>query len=284
MVGTKELVRVLINNIVSQRKRDIGKTPKTALPLMIWGAPGIGKTAVLSQTADIFKERRREQLMIRTVPCAAIQGDEWGLPAIDDRDDLKSKFPDLNIRNAKSIPKTWLPVFELSGNPEYDQKMNDFYNSGKFIAGSSGNYSGGILFFDEYSRLPKSSANIMMQLTGSYQYGEMSLATGWALIFASNRYQDILHADIEDFEYEMANTPARFENWTYVPTRGEWLRWARQKNTATGRQNVDEMFCAFIETQGDGVWYGALTTGAFQNILNTQQNKDVETYKTNRSK
>jgi MoxR-like ATPase len=279
MIGTKLLVKEVIKNIKEQTERTIGAGPAQK-PIMIWGAPGIGKTVILKEVVNTFKEQYRKNLMLIELSCSALQIDDWGLPTVDEREDLKKKYHELNIGNAKSIPQTWLPVYETTGDPDIDQRTDNIYNSGEFRKGVSGGFDGGVIFFDEYSRLPASSKNVMMTLTGSCMYGGMTLATGWSMIFASNRFQDVLHSEQAEFEYESAQTD-RFQPFTYVPTRGEWLRWARMQNTVTGRQNIDEMFCQFIETQGDSVWYGALTTGAFENILDSNQNKTIEAYKTN---
>ena len=49
----------------------------------------------------------------------------------------------------------------------------------------------------------------------------------------------------------------------YVPTKKEWLEWAREVDKEGGVQHVDELICKFIEsTEGDAVWYDAFGNGS----------------------
>jgi hypothetical protein len=48
---------------------------------------------------------------------------------------------------------------------------------------------------------------------------------------------------------------------TYVPTKDEWISWAREVN-AEGYQNVQEYIVEFIEKMPDGVWMDCIDFGS----------------------
>ena len=151
-------------------------------------------------------------------------------------------------------------------------ERDHFYNTGKYqfrkedleledgTEVDTYEYDGGIIFLDEFMRMPPQSQNIIMNVVNEHVYNGMVLASKWGWVLASNRAFDVLD-DEKSTTWEPAMAD-RYTSVTFVPTREEWLEWARTINKATGRQNVDEMFCNFIEHSPMGVWYDALKLGS----------------------
>ena len=81
---------------------------------MIWGAPGIGKTAILM---NVLEEMRRDfpnyRLIVKTLSNET--PDNFTLP----------KYIDVEGQEfATDVPKTWLPVYKPSGDPIEDKKLD----------------------------------------------------------------------------------------------------------------------------------------------------------------
>jgi hypothetical protein len=281
-MSTYELVDELISNIMSQLKGTPGHHSKTK-PLLIWGAPGIGKTAIIKEVLNILKEDYSLDLNIMHLACGSLFRDDFVIPATEQNNVGQEIAVDVN--------KLWLPVYYPAPDPQVMAERDHFYNTGKFkfrekdLTHEDGTqvdtyeYDGGIIFLDEFMRMPPQSQNIIMNVVNEHVYNGMVLASKWGWVLASNRAFDVLSDEkSEIWEPAMAD---RYTSVTFVPTRKEWLEWARSKNKATGRQNVDEMFCNFIEHSPMGVWYDALKFGSrndklTQDEINTLDGSDYE--------
>lgn len=256
--------------------------------LLIWGAPGIGKTAIIKSAAKEIKKSKGYTLDMVVVACGGLHNDDFDLP------DTAYNYADEKI--SIGAPQTWLPVFDREGlTPEEIAWKNEFYNSGKFrirkkpgdknsifnrvTSNSDGStpvvnweslpgetFDGGILFFDEIARIAdEQTVTIMMNLMGDRVYKAMKVASGWTLIAAANRLSDNNMSDTNKDFYEKWDIPkySRYTMVNYVPTKKEWLDWAREVDEEGGVQHVDEIICKFIEsTEGDAVWYDAFGNGS----------------------
>ena len=271
--GFNAAVGQVTSNIMKQLTREIGQHA-VEKPIVIWGAPGIGKTMILKGIVNIFKEEYDKDLMIMDVQCSSLTADDWGLPTTAMNDVSGEKY-------ATTAAKTWLPVYHLTNNAEHNEEVDDHYNSGAFLPGENPVHDGGIIFFDELSRLPLGqSQNLMMALVDQCTFESQVLASKWALVFASNRLEDVRSGDVKEFIWEAAKS-SRFKHITFVPKLADWLTWCRKINRATGRQNLDESYCAFIEQTGESVWYDALDFGSRENVLDGEDNKVVSAYNSN---
>lgn len=293
-IGTNELIDAITDSVYHQLNPVNTESVK---PLIIWGAPGIGKTAIIRQAGKDMKERFGRKLTFISQACGGIKQDDFELPDTT-----------VNVAGQKiaiSTPKVWLPVYDKKGlTPEQIAEVDAFYNSGKFairerkelknlwgifknkspkgvIDGETGvnglssdtpdellknseTFDGGILFIDEFGRvLEERTMNVFMTLLGDRQYQDLVVASQWAFICAANRLSD--DKKMEDDEVYWGTQDAakmsRFVHYTFVPTKEEWLRWARDVD-ANGYQNVDEIICKFIEWAPEGVWYDALDFGS----------------------
>lgn len=264
-----------------------GIDPKS---IIIWGAPGIGKTAVLKKACDLVKEYNYNLDMV-VMKCASLKRDDFELP-----DTVKNL---VNQKVAISTCKTWLPCYDTAGLTKSQiKKIDDFYNAGAYKiysrAGLNGEaiettdvdeminnaeFNGGIIFFDEFSRLSGDVTDIMMNLMGERIYANMPLASKWLCMGASNRLSDERKSESDDSFRNIWGVAKqdRYKHYTYVPTMEEWLDWARQPGS-DGAQHIDEQFCEFIEKIGEKVWYDAIAFGSRPDI-----EKDIFTAATRNS-
>jgi hypothetical protein len=172
-------------------------------PLMIWGAPGIGKTQIVKAVLKSMEGKRR----LIDVQTSKMAPDDWALPAIykTDTGDMK----------AVDLPKSWLPVYRPSGDPEEDQKLDEAANQG----------DGGVIFFDELSRAAPSVQNTCLKIMDEKIIGDAVLGSKWSIIAASNRTEDDPDSDIS-FGKALGN---RFTQINYVPDFQSWKEWAIDK-------------------------------------------------------
>ena len=283
-VNTARLIDLITESIQNQLHpiSDKGRYSNYVKPLLIWGAPGIGKTAVIKQAAKYIKKTYSTKLDLVTVACGGLKVDDFELP--------DTVYNYANQKLAVSTPKTWLPVYDPTGlTPEQLKEVDDFYNSGKYRIRQRMNkdlkdrknedgdkvvdfkdiyvgetFDGGIIFFDEFARLRNlKTMDTMMTLCGDRIYQDMVLASQWVTIAAANRLSDDQKRESDiDFRSLWDNAKiTRFTHVTFVPTKAEWLKWAREVDD-NGYQNVDELICKFIEKSPDGVWYDALDMGS----------------------
>ena len=167
--------------------------------LMIWGAPGIGKTAILMNVLEEMKSTYPDyRLIVKTLSNET--PDNFTLP----------KYVEIEGQDfATDVPKTWLPVYKPTGNPTEDKKLSD----------ACGN---GLLFIDELSRATPQVLNVVLPLVNEGIFNGYKLGDGWCIICASNRAQDETSG-----QSKIGNALAnRFAQVYYEPTVKTWRKWA----------------------------------------------------------
>ena len=176
---------------------------KNLARLMIWGAPGIGKTAILM---NVLKEMRADfpdyRIIVKTLSNET--PDNFTLPKYVDVDGQEK---------ATDVPKTWLPVYQPTGDPFYDEELD----------AKCGN---GLLFIDELSRATPQVLNVILPLVNEGIFNGYKLGSGWTIVCASNRAEDEM-AGQADIGNALAN---RFAQVYYEPTVKTWRKWADQQN------------------------------------------------------
>ena len=204
-------------NVVNVDKKDLYRRIRMAVknptskPLMIWGAPGIGKTAIVK--AVLAANSAGRLIDIQTSKMAP---DDWSLPATYVvGDEIK----------ARDIPKSWLPVYIKTTDPEENKRRNEICNMGE----------GGVLFLDELSRASGSVQNTCLKLIDERIIGDAVLGTKWAIISASNRAGDDPEG-VQNFSTALGN---RFSQVNYIPDFKGWKEWAIDK--------VDPRILDFLE-------------------------------------
>ena len=220
-------------------------------PVMIWGAPGIGKTAIVKAVLESNGDGR-----LIDVQTAKMAPDDWALPVIvreqmfiegkdyekasekekkDATQAAADKLAAKTLTNpdtykmgqvrAVDVPKSWLPVFIPTGDKEEDKRRDDVANLG----------DGGVLFLDELSRAKSSVQNTCLKLIGERIIGDAKIGSKWTIISASNRMIDD-PAGEQNFSTALGN---RFQQINYVPDFKGWKEWAMNK--------VDPRILDFIE-------------------------------------
>lgn len=287
--GVEMDLEMCIQRVQTSIMKQLTRKPDDPMPvpLIIWGAPGIGKTTIIRKMIDIIKEEEGLDLMYLEISCANLNYEDWGLPTTATRDIGAGSSIRTNVNSdeiyATSAPQHWLPVYEASGTPAEIQSKDEYYNSGRFYHGdaSTKTYDGGVLFFDELTQLPLNAAKIMQALAGQRSYMGKTLASKWALIYASNRFEDIdADTTVETYYWDDAQK-GRYTSITYVPRLEDWLEWAKSINKKTERANIDKMFTDFIAQGGKALWYDALvfhdaeSAGSRDTQLSPEQLKKV---------
>lgn len=180
------------------------KNPKMA-KLLIWGAPGIGKTAILMDVINIVKKETGNddfQLIVKTLSNET--PDNFTLP----------KYVEINGQElATDVPKTWLPVYKPTGDKQQDALLDE--KCGK-----------GMLFIDELSRATPQVLNVILPLVNEGIFNGYKLGSGWTVICASNRAEDEMSGQ-STIGNALAN---RFSQVYYEPTVKTWRKWADQQN------------------------------------------------------
>jgi MoxR-like ATPase len=195
--------------------------------LLIWGAPGIGKTAIL---LNIIKEIKIPdyRLIVKTLSNETpdnftlpdyvedMQDDDFAKVAKDlEREEsiIRKLYKYIGGRKAVDVPKTWLPVYKPTGDKEIDAYLDE----------KCGN---GLLFVDELSRATPQVLNVMLPLINEGNFNGYQLGSGWTIICASNRMQDETSG-----QSEIGNALAnRFLQVHYEPTVHTWRQWADKQN------------------------------------------------------
>ena len=211
----KKRIKMVLNN-------------KKLARLLIWGAPGIGKTAILMNVLEEMKsDFPNYKLIVKTLSNET--PDNFTLPKyvseVDDADfeELAKKLgqsPSLISKLLKSVgmdkatdvPKTWLPVYKPTGNAELDAHFDEQCGSG-------------LLFIDELSRATPQVLNVILPLVNEGMFNGYKLGSGWTIVCASNRRED------DDDQAAIGNALAnRFIQVHYEPTVHTWEKWAKNQN------------------------------------------------------
>lgn len=172
-------------------------------PLLIWGAPGIGKTAIVTEVCKAMaSEVGKYDMIFKTLSNET--PDNFTLPKYVSIDGQEK---------AADVPKTWLPVYKSTGDAVLDKEMDD--KLGK-----------GLLFIDELSRATQQVLNVVLPLINEKKFNEYKVGSGWTIIAASNRREDDTDSQSE-LSSALLN---RFDHIFYEPTVHTWRQWADKQN------------------------------------------------------
>lgn len=169
--------------------------------LMIWGAPGIGKTAILMSVLSELPDGKDWNLVVKTLSNET--PDNFTLP----------KYVEVNGEDkATDVPKTWLPVYKPTGDRDKDQMLDDACGKG-------------LLFIDELSRATPQVLNVILPLINEGMFNGYQIGSGWRIIVASNRAEDEMSGQ-SDIGNALGN---RFAQLYYEPTCKSWSEWAKNE-------------------------------------------------------
>lgn len=196
--------------------------------LIVWGAPGIGKTSIVGTIArqyygpDALEKRRMIDCTV-----SQMQPEDFTLPY--------TTTDAAGARVSDDAPKRWLPVYHVEEGAEGDKRVN----------GPDG--KGGILFLDELSRANDPVKNLCLKLINERRIGQYIIGSKWAIIAASNRSEDDPLAG--DLQGAITNRFTTQVN--YVPDVETWGGWAlKATDSKTEELLVDPEIVAFLKFAG----------------------------------
>lgn len=210
-VGAERLLRIL-NRILKN---------KDERPLMIWGAPGIGKTSVVKAVQKQYGGRMIDVQLTTYAP------EDFFLPEVQGSASQQDKYS----RRATRVPQGWLPVYHESEG----QAGNDAAN------GPDG--KGGIIFLDELSRAKEAIRNICLKLVLDREMdGGWKLGSNWTIVAASNRMEDD-ETNTSEFGSALGN---RFQQVNYSPSIKDYSKYALSAKSEADEDLFDPRIISFL--------------------------------------
>ena len=232
--------------------------------VLIWGAPGIGKSTIPSSVIKAWNEGQDEynQKALMVVECGDLTVDGFSLPmpmtkkigdylkerpkAARGLDAFKgmseselTEILDKEIKVSGEAVKTWLPVYKVSSNKVENKLGNDIANghttiddklnteTGEYETVVTETTEGGILLFDEFFRANEQVFKILMQILLNRRFNsDYQLGDKWAIIACSNRPAD--DTEVSDgFSATGAVVGTRFsKQYNFIPNFDDWKKWA----------------------------------------------------------
>jgi len=193
--------------------------------LIVWGAPGIGKTSIVGTIAKQYygKDALEKRRMIDCT-VSQMQPEDFTLPF--------TTTDGAGARVSDDAPKRWLPVYHVEEGEAGDKRVN------------GADDKGGILFLDELSRANDPVKNLCLKLINERRIGQYIIGSKWAIIAASNRSEDDPLAG--DLQGAITNRFTTQVN--YVPDVETWGSWALgAKDDKTDELLVDPEVVAFLK-------------------------------------
>ena len=170
------------------------KNPESGRPLLIWGAPGIGKTSIVKS----FGLEDMGVPVIEVILSLMEPTDVAGLPGAES----DKKYGDVK-RSVNYLPMIW----PLDNGP--DDK-------------------GGIIFLDEINRAHPSvqAAMLKVVLDREIAGANYKIPSKWLILAAANRPEDEPGGLIRPMSFALAN---RFAQVNLISDPSSWTGWARKK-------------------------------------------------------
>ena len=256
-----------------------GEAPGT---LLIFGAPGIGKTSIPKSIISSYNEAhpdKKKALIV--VECGELTLDGFYLPipefkkigdAIENNPDLIEacglnsaeieKYKGQTRKTVTESVKSWLPVYKRGATNE-ETRINNAIANGRSIEkmvkvkNSDGSYEmvptientteGGIILFDEFLRADPDIFKVLMQIFSTRSIGQgEKFGSKWSFICCSNR-------PVDDEEVSSAYDKlsiAAGTRWlkgivNFIPDFFEWKKWAETKG------GFDEYTLEFLSMSTD---------------------------------
>ena len=251
-VDTKRLKYHLKNAMLSAPAYNDGKKSPS---LLIWGAPGIGKSSIPNAIIEEWnKNNKNEQKALMVVECGDLTIDGFSLPMptvktigqylkehpkaqqnlIDKGIDVSN--PELlnrSIQLSDEAVKTWLPVYKKTADNDENITRNAIAN-GYLVDNSDGvtvteTTEGGIILFDEILRANENIFKILMQILLNRKFGgQYVFGDKWAIIACSNRPNDDDEAG-EGYSHTGSVFGSRVLQLNFIPNFEDWKQWAITK-------------------------------------------------------
>lgn len=272
-----------IRKQVELTQKDPGREKPT---LVVWGAPGIGKSSIPKTIIRQLNEMQnrtteKDRMTVLVADCSQMSSDGFSLPTpakqieiakmiesseaaklIADQNDMSvEELNSIEYKVSSDAPKTWLPVYKPTGIREKDDVLNALANGyvqpikkGNRTVGFEKTGSGGILLIDEFLRADRNVFFTVCQLMFEYAMGggEYVLGDKWQIIAASNRPSDDTEVR-RNFADSAGAGFNRLLRCNFVPSFDDWRKnWAED-------HGFDETTLSFIAGKGidtpDSRWH-----------------------------
>lgn len=190
--------------------------------LLIFGAPGIGKSSIANTVIKRFNQGRSAQNSISmiSINCANLAPGDFMMPTIPMKKDIMGYIErnkdipvfsnidqlsdeekdELNMalrqqKGSDTSPKSWLPCYKPTGNPDIDEILDTAANGAvtkdkKDARKNVETGSGGIILFDELFRADPAIFNQLMTFLLNREMDGWQLGSKWTIIACSNRPAD----------------------------------------------------------------------------------------------
>lgn len=246
--------------------------------VLIFGAPGIGKSTVPHAVVDKFNSEvakfdQSKMISLISINCANLSAGDFMMPTMPKENDVLptlSEFEDafpqssdylkglddhqkkelaMTIQNSgqfksSDAPKCWLPSYKPVGNNKINKMLDDYSNGGVYMDKDKTTYKtggGGIILFDELLRCDPDVFRQLMNFLLERSLNGWVLGSKWALIACSNRPCD--DGEVNKVWKSWNSTPAAKDRWEnmyqLIPDPESWKKWARKKG-------CDELLLEFM--------------------------------------
>lgn len=267
--SANEIVDLLLDQynafLNGNAQNGVGSIP---IPYCIWGSPGVGKTQIIEEVVDIIREEEGRATII-SINAMSMRKDDFAFPVKSEieREVVNARGERVKYNDVRGgdVLKTWLPVYkpgdkDAEMNGITDEQLDDIANGGD----GSGNGRGGVIFFDELSRISADVLNIIMTLVQNRKFNEYVLGSKWMIVAAANPPQ-VLGAAGERMQWDPAQTD-RFSHCFLKPSFQEWLVWAKSPIKGTNRPHIHADIIKFLVENPD-CWNNA-------SMVNKEDKKD----------
>ncbi|MBQ9338670.1 MAG: hypothetical protein IJS14_15385 [Lentisphaeria bacterium] len=189
----------------------------TRVTLNIWSAPGVGKTSMVKELANVpvdWNGKHWDGFKIVDIPLAQIEemGDVLGFPV----EEIKMVSPDKKEVWIKAVG----PLIDKYLQKKYETtgEQRTQYAPPAWVPKEE---CPGILLFDDGNRASQRIMKGLMQLVQDYRTISWNIPRGWTIVFTGNpdnRQNQVTSLDTAQL--------TRMKHITLLPDVGEWAKWA----------------------------------------------------------
>ena len=276
-----------------------GNEFEAARNVLIFGAPGIGKSTIPNAVIKKYNETVAENdpsrmISLISINCALLEEGGLVMPTmpqdaeiekalrkfsktfpqaneyLDDLDEEDAEKVANTLKGAqlkvKDAPKSWLPSYQKTGDVNIDALLDSYANGGVYTDKDGVSIKtgcGGIILFDEFLRADRDVFSQLMNFFLERRLYDWNLGSKWAIIACSNRPCD--DGQVAKKWKDWKDSPAIVDRveamYQLVPEPDQWIKWIRTKK-------VDELLLEFIfdkeDMSGDEYprWHSMVKNGA----------------------
>jgi len=241
------------------------------MPLLIWGAPGIGKTHIPMSIVNAYNKnitdpKKRKALIV--IDCGQLKSDSLSVPMPKTesiRQQLESEGKSVEglsdevlnkiVKKCEDAMTDALPVYKPTGDRNTDLLLNEIangsvnpvYDEDGVLEYCEKTGDGGILMLDELFRADIDIFSAFLTLIADRKYGSCILGSKWSIIACTNRPLDDSMVESK-WEHAPGALTNRFAQIQFVPTFSSWKVWA--ENHGFDQTTLD-FFQAEVNAEGE---------------------------------